>query len=356
MTEDTYRVGIIGCGWAGRGYGEAVDNHDQMNLVAATEPNPPTLDRFVNEFGPVEAYEGHEQMLETEELDIVSICTWPNTHASITVAAAEAGVDGIVCEKPMCTNLGEADDMLDAAERNDTRLVVGTQRRYTPVHQKARQLIADGEIGEPMSVTACTNGGLFNWGTHIIDLSRYLLGDPDLEWVIGQLERRTERYERGEPIEDLCAGQICFEEGTRLSFECDTPSPDLTKRGHPIEIHGSEGTLSLELGSAVHVLNATGTETYAPETDRKDRTTLLDDLVVWMADEQHDHRCSGQHARATMEIMMSMYESARKNEVVTAPLETRANPLKVMLDDGELEPEYPGKYDTRIPYSSLDDS
>lgn len=356
MSQDTYRAGLVGCGWAGRAYAKTFRDHARTEFVAATELDSSTRRAFADEFPSVEMYDEHERMLEFEDLDVVAICTWPSTHARITVDTAEASVDGIVCEKPMCRSLGEADDMLDAADRNDAKLVVGTQRRHTAAHEKARELIADGEIGEPRSVITSTNSGMFNWGTHMIDLSRYLLGDPELKWVIGQIERKTERYERGIPIEDLSSGQICFADGARLTFECDMPEPQFSERGQPIEVLGSEGTLSLALGSEVTVLNEDGRATYAPDNERPEHAALLDELFDWLEGERDDHRCSGQQARATMEIIMSIYESARKNEVTVAPLETRANPLHVMLENGELPPEHPGKYDIRIPYASLDDA
>src|SRR5437667_193472 len=78
-------------------------------------------------------------------------------------------------------------------------------------------------IGKPTLLRSGPEGGLLNNGTHAIDLARFLLGDPAALWVIGQVERRTDRYERGHPIEDRCAGLIGFEGGARLVIESDMP-------------------------------------------------------------------------------------------------------------------------------------
>ena len=109
----------------------------------------------------------------------------------------------------MAINLGEAESMIDACDHNGVKLVVGHQRRFEAIYTEAQKLIADGIVGQPITVTRRVGSGLLNWGTHVIDLTRQILGDPETKWVIGQVERKTDRYERRCVIEDLCAGIIC---------------------------------------------------------------------------------------------------------------------------------------------------
>lgn len=354
MASPPYDVGIIGCGGMGEAHARAYRKHEETSVVAAVEPDEATRAAFADEYGVTETFADYEAMLEELALDVVSVCTWHATHARMTVDAAEQGVEGVFCEKPMCTSLGEADAMLEAAERNDVVLTVGHQRRYDPVHEKARELVADGVVGEPRAVTAGYRDGLLNWGTHLVDLSRFVLGDPDTEWVVGQFERETDRHERGVPIEDRCLGQVCFEGGTRLTVEMDLPEPDLGDSR--IQVYGTAGSLELSLGSEVTVTNGDGTATYAPDRDASARFAYLDDMLTAMADREHEHRCSGRQARQTIEILLSVYESVRTNGLVQMPLRTRANPLQAMRENGELQPEYPGEYDIRIPYRSIDES
>ena len=153
-------------------------------------------------------------MMTREDLDIISICTWPSSHAEITIEAVKLGVKGILCEKPMCLSLAKADAMIRACEENGVKLAIGHQHRFDPQNVLARELVKDEVIGKPYLVVCRTRDGLLNNGTHYIDLMRYWLGDPKTEWVIGQVERKTDRFEnrfeRGSPIEDLCMGFICF--------------------------------------------------------------------------------------------------------------------------------------------------
>ena len=168
---------------------------------------------------------------------------------------------------------------------------------------------------------------------------------------MGAVQRDTDRHERGEPIEDRCVGQVCFADGTRLTYESDMPAPGLD--GPSLQVTGDEGVLELALGERVTVTNADGTTEYAPDPDRASRSRCVAAMLDWIEGERDDHRCSGARAVPTMEVLMSIYESARTNGVVHAPLETRTNPLVAMIEAGELPVERPGAYDIRIPYRSV---
>ena len=343
----------MGCGGTGRSHATAYDSIDRTTVVAAADVNPSARRAFADRFDVSAVWSEYDELLDEEALDVVSVCTWHSTHAEIMIEAAEAGVDGVLCEKPMSTSMGETHDMIDAADRNDVKLAVSHQRRFDPLNETARRLLADGAIGAPVSVSVDSQSGLLNLGSHMVDLSRYLLGDPEADWVMGQVERKTDRYERREPVEDRCIGQICFEGGVRLTQESDMPGPDIGDAS--LRVTGTDGVLQLEFGSSATVINENGVTEYAPDTERSKRVALVRELVEWMDGERETHRCSGRQAARTMEILMSIYESTRRNTVVRLPLETRANPLELLIEDGELQPDYPGRYDIRLPYASVRD-
>lgn len=347
-----YSVGIVGCGTMGREHARAYRDNDSTEITAVADLDETTRAAHAEAFDVPSTYETHAAMLADQDLDIVSICTLHSTHAPITADVADAGVEGIWCEKPMATSLTEAEDMVDAAERNDVKLTIAHQFRFNPVHERARQLVRDGAIGEPRVVTANSWGGLLNMGTHMVDMARFILDDPGYEWVMGQTERRTDRYERGISIEDCCLGQVCFDDGTRLTLESDLPGP---VQGNPwLQISGTEGVLDLDFNSSLTVSNADGTQEYTPSTDRTLREAYLDSLVGWIDGTQDDHRCRASLAYTVTEILMAIYESSRTRGVVEAPLRTGANPLEVMIETGDLQVEHPGAYDIRLPNASLD--
>ena len=194
--------------------------------------NAESAKRLSDEFSVPAVYTDYNQMLEKEALDIVSITTWQGVRAEITVAAAKAGVKGIIGEKPMAASLGEADTMIAVCEEYGAKLVIGHNGRFSPANTEIRRLVQDGAIGQPtlLHQRSKPNAGLLNIGTHAIDRMRYHLSDPETLWVIGQVSRTTNRWERRTLCEDLCMGLICFEGGARVSMKATCPNPKSRQR------------------------------------------------------------------------------------------------------------------------------
>jgi predicted dehydrogenase len=338
---NTYRVAIIGCGGIAREHANGWRRHPACTIVAVADINAGNATKLAGEFEIPTIYAEYRQLLEKERPDIVSVCTWPGTHAEITIAAAEAGAAGILCEKPMARSLAEVDAMLAACDEQDVRLAIAHNRRYWATSAAARAAIADGAIGEPTLLHAGTGGGLTNNGSHVIDFMRFLLGDPETAWVIGQVERRTDRWERAQPIEDLCGGIIAFASGARGIIETDLPEP---KRPGGTLVYGTEGVLRVDRTSAA-VQNAAAAGWQPLETPP--RPNEFESLVQWI-EGRGEHPCTGRHVRPTVEIMMGLYESARTRGVVRMPLPSGPSPLDRMIEDGTLPVVTPGKYDIRL--------
>ncbi|RLF18859.1 MAG: hypothetical protein DRZ82_07430 [Thermoprotei archaeon] len=344
-----YRVGIIGCGREAKMHLMGWRVLKNVDVVAAADINKEVAENFCKQYNVPKSYTDYKEMMTREDLDIISICTWPSSHAEITIEAVKLGVKGILCEKPMCLSLAKADAMIRACEENGVKLAIGHQHRFDPQNVLARELVKDEVIGKPYLVVCRTRDGLLNNGTHYIDLMRYWLGDPKTEWVIGQVERKTDRFERGSPIEDLCMGFICFENGTRGLIEVDLPDDRI-----PWEptIYGSNGVMIITQGKVL-ILNdkEKGWQTIEapPQKD-----TEFSEMIDWI-EGRREHRCNAYQARYTMEIMMAIYESARTHSLIRMPLKTKENPLFMMIRSGQLPVVKPGRYDIRLPKSMWKD-
>ena len=341
--EEKYRVGVAGCGGISRTHTRGWQGLPNVELVAAMDIKSEAVDKFAEEFSVSAKYTDYREMFEKEDLDIVSICTWQNSHAEIAVAAAEAGLKGILCEKPMCVSLGEADAMLAACENSGTKMAIGHHGRFSATNTEARRLVAEGAIGQPTLMIRRSGGGLLNNGTHTIDGIRYILGDPETEWVIGQVERNTDKFERRTRIEDLCSGLICFKTGTRAVIESDMPGPDVPAA----LVYGTEGILKTGEGGLLLLNDKTaGWQVMKP---RGNGISQYAELLGWI-EGKNEHRGNAIHSHAVIEIMMAIYESLRIRGVVRMPLATKASPLGMMIDDGTLPVLKPGKYDIRVPF------
>lgn len=142
------RVGIIGLGGAGKMHLGAWRATEGIEVVAACDPMLATR-RWARSEG-LRAFTDPIEMVERAQLDIVSICTPPMQHAPVAIACLEAGVH-VLCEKPLTITTGTALRMLRAASRTDRHLLMATKFRHVHDLRAARELIAAGEIGEPVA-------------------------------------------------------------------------------------------------------------------------------------------------------------------------------------------------------------
>lgn len=342
--DKTYRVGIVGCGGMGNSHAKAWSAIPRTKVVAVMDMFESSAKALANQFSAA-AYTDYHEMFKKEQLDIVSITTWQSVRAEITIAAAESGLKGIFGEKPMCASVGEAGAMLEACEKHGAKLAVGHQRRFSAQNTEARALIKEGAIGQPTTMLRRDGQGLLNRGTHEIDEMRYILGDPMPLWVIGQVGRKTDKWERRVRCEDLCMGLICFEGGIRGVYESDLPEPGL--RGDVV--YGSDGQLKRGPDGTILLLNpkAAGWQQIKP---RQPSGNQFQEFIDWLDGKIEDHRGNGKQAKITMEILMAIYESLRIRDVVKFPMSTKENPLDLLVADGTLPVLVPGHYDIRAPF------
>ena len=326
---------------------------DEVEVVAVADPVAAARARYVEQYGIPQQYESVEEMLENAQPDIVSVCTWHLLHPAPTIAAAQAGVKAVICEKPMAIGMEAADSMVDACDASGTKLIISHQRRFTPGWEKARQLIREGAIGTPLFVTNKVADGLTNWGTHSIDGSRFVLDNPKASWVMGSVERRTDRYERDTAVEDACMGLVQFDGDLQLFIQSDLKRE--ARGGRPFSntrkrrIHGSHRTeRPLAYDQPRWLAGSRNRITRGSKSHwRLYQCSPIRELLAWIEGDIDEHRNAGAIARDTVEIMMALYESARRNAVVNLPLDERSYPLERMIEEGKLPVEIQGRYDIR---------
>ena len=336
-----YRAAIIGCGSMAGAHAKGYNGVDVIDLVAGADPDEARGQRFAREFGVPNIYGDYREMLDKERPDIVSVCTWHPLHAKMTIAAAVHQPKAILSEKPMATSLGEAEEMVIACQRNQVKLALGFQRRFLGAWTKAKELIAEGAIGQVERVSHTRLTGLLNATSHGLDCMRYILGDPDVEWVFGQVERKTDRYERSVRCEDCVAGFLRFAGGVQGTFQTD-----LVPEQKWAYVQGTEGLIDFDDGWIRYFNGSTKGWKDIEVEDTEPMVDQARELIDWIED-RCVHRNQAENGLWTMHMMMGVFESARCHEKVHLPLETRANPLDLMVESGQLPVQRPGRYDTR---------
>jgi predicted dehydrogenase len=353
------RVGLIGSGNMARHHVGGYLTTGRYEIAALADLNEPAMREMDERFGiRTKHYRDAKAMLDAERLDVVSVCTWHTSHAPWTIAAAARRPRAIVCEKPMADTIGRADEMLIACHRNGVKLVIGHQRRFLPAYTLARELIAGGAIGRVSLILSVGGQGLPNYSSHQTDMFRYLLGDADCRWVMGNVERKTDRHERTTRIEDCAVGVFEFEEGARALILADV-APGLFQGAH---VYGTEGMLALTTEGLQLLNRDTGGAWQSRRPDgrfctladagpefewREGAAGQADELADWIEGKVETHRGRGENAYKALEMIHAIYESARCHERVVLPLQTRVNPLDLMVESGHLAPQRPGAYDIR---------
>ena len=152
------KVGIIGTGWIAESHIQSYKRMPDVEIVAGADLIPGKAEAFFKEWGVegVRCYPDHLSMLENEELDAVSVCTYNMTHAVCTIDALERGVN-VLLEKPMCVTTEEAVEIIRAEKKSGKVLSIGFQPRFDPNMQQIKNIVEAGVLGEVYYIQ--TGGG-----------------------------------------------------------------------------------------------------------------------------------------------------------------------------------------------------
>lgn len=143
------KVGIIGTGWIAGAHALELKKMEDVEITCLADLVPGKAEAFAKEQGleNVRFYKSHKELLDNEELDAVSVCTYNTTHAECTIYALEKGVN-VLCEKPMSVTLEEALKMHEAAKKSSKILSIGFQPRMDPNMKKVKEIVQSGILGQ----------------------------------------------------------------------------------------------------------------------------------------------------------------------------------------------------------------
>ncbi len=187
------RVGIIGVGRIGRLHAELLSREVPGAALGALYDPRGDAARDVGEELHVPVTASVDELLASE-VDAVAICSNADSHAELTIAAAEAG-KAIFCEKPVSLDLATVDRALAAVELAGVPFQIGFNRRFDPAHASVAEAVASGAVGElhlvrissrdpepPPLAYVKTSGGLFlDMMIHDFDMARFVTGSEVVE-------------------------------------------------------------------------------------------------------------------------------------------------------------------------------
>lgn len=337
--DSVVNVGIIGCGVVAPTHALALAGIAGAELVAVADRSEQRLAEFSREFGVSKSYGDHEPLLADPEIDAVCVCTPHHLHAPIAIDAARAGKHVLV-EKPMATNLEDADELIRVCDEGDLRLGVVFQHRFDPAAIYVKKLVDDGRLGtvalgsvyvkwfrdaeyyDPASWrgrwATAGGGALINQAIHAMDVLFWIVGD--VRSVTGYAGPRVHDIE----VEDTAAAAVRFTNGAFGIVEGSTATwPQAEER---IEIAGSRGSVTIEGGRIVKHELADGPPE-APELADDDprfqgksyygasHPLVIEDFVAAVR-EGRPPAVDGREGRKVLEVIFGIYESARTGREV----------------------------------------
>ena len=331
------RVGVVGLGfWSTLTHLPIYETIPNIDVVAVSDVVEEKLQRVAHRFGIKKTYTDFAQMLESEDLDIVSICTPPSTHASLTVTAAEHGCN-IFVEKPMAISLEECNQMIAAAEKNRVKLAINANYRWLPEYVCAKEYLENKIIGDPYFIEIeefCWNLPdatramrkqssllILEMAVHYIDLIRWL-ADSKANFVHAISKKVPIMDVRGE---SFCIVTIQFENEITGIVEDSWCAKGINERIRRARIDGTKGSILIGWERPIQVYSESelGGRWIVPEVrDEVFRAKLIKatgeaiKALIKSMDENSEPPTSGRDFRKTMEIVFAAYESAEKHSVI----------------------------------------
>lgn len=346
------RVGIIGAGSISEMHFEGYAKNEQAEIVAVCDLNEERAREKADKYGAKLVYTDYNELLANPDIDAVSICTWNNSHAPISIAAINAGKHVLV-EKPLCKTVEEALAVQEAVRNSDKVLQVGYVRRFAMNTSVLKKFIDAGDLGEIYYAKATClrvlgnpggwfsdversgGGPVIDLGVHVIDVLWYLMGKPKVKSVTGNAYNRLGNRKNIEnysfykaadynaevnTVEDLANALIRFENGASLaldvSFSVHAKQDELS-----VKLYGDKGGAELEpkleIFSEKHntILNMT------PKIDFSsfDFNAAFRNEVFGFVDAslgKSETRCPVEDGVEMMKILCGIYESSRTGREV----------------------------------------
>ncbi|MFA6026062.1 MAG: Gfo/Idh/MocA family oxidoreductase [Ignavibacteriaceae bacterium] len=251
------KIGIIGLGSIAQlVHLPMLKKLNNANVTAASEINKSRLVSVGEKFGIKNLYTNYEEMLEKEELDAVIISTPTDSHLPIALTCIEKKKHLLV-EKPITRSITETQQIVDAAKKNDTKVMVGMNFRYRPDVMLLKSIIISGDLGEIFYVKCgwlrkqssegqwftkkdSSGGGvILDLGIVLLDLSLWLLNFPEIASVSTQ-----NFFINTTSVEDCSLSMIRCRPNSLINLETSW-SLSSEKDTFYLDIYGTKGNASL---------------------------------------------------------------------------------------------------------------
>ena len=345
-------VGLVGSQFISSIHAEALKTVTDAEIIAVISPTKGNAKGFAAKHGIPHHFTKIEEMLAMDEIDMIAIGAPNYLHCEITLKAAKAGKH-IVVEKPLCMNLAEADQMIDACKKANVKLMYAEELCFTPKYVRLKGLLDEGALGKPIilkqsekhdgphadhfwDVERSGGGVTMDMGCHAIEFFRWINGRKPIKSVYAQM---TTSVHTDKTIGDDNAIIILeFENGViAIAEESWTKLGGMDDRA---EIHGSEGVAYADVlqGNSIQTYSKKGVG-YAVEKAGNTvgwSFTMYEEIWNYGFPQEFAHfvdcvkndkkpLVTGEDGRAVLEVIFAAYESAGTHKKVFMPFSSKVD-------------------------------
>lgn len=322
----TTRHAIVGCGSRGVEHAQALGLVPDAGIVACCDPDPSRLHDTANRYDvPVRA--AHvDDLADAGPLDLVHVATMPSVRWQVVQPLIEVRPRAILIEKPLATLPSDANRMYAACQEAGIGLFVNHQVPWHPGMRRVRQHLQAGSIGPVSAVRASSMGSLFEQGSHLFDLLRFLFDDVaalgkqstknDFPWLIAQATGVRGRV-APHPGPGYTAGVLAVSDDWHIAFECGHRAPrwpgtDSYWLNLGIEITGTRGVLgcSTNRGWWLCTPDESTGETHVYLDDDLPAQVALLQSVIESIDDPNAHPCGPSQARVSWKCILAAQRAA----------------------------------------------
>lgn len=328
-----WRIGIIGCGWAGDRHAWAMRAlGERVEIAGVAGRRAEVAQAKAREWQAPFWTDDWRELLAREGLDAVSICLPHDLHGEVAVAALQAGRH-VLIEKPLASTLAEADAMISAADQGGLCLMVAENARYDATNIRAAELLRSGAVGDiflvriarehemhdylrqrPWFLRDRSGGIMYSGGIHDYELLRMLAGE--IEHVYGLAGRKVLPEMVGDDTSVALVGLESDAVATIVeSFSLKTP-----ERGVHATVHGSLGSLWLHRDRIrLYRAPAAGQPLAVEEITVAQHDTFQAEMTHFLdcLDGGGEPITSGREERKPLVAVLATYESMARGQRVT---------------------------------------
>jgi predicted dehydrogenase len=326
------RYAVIGLGWFAQASALPAFAHaENSELVALVSDDPTKREEIAKQYGVEHTYSYDQYEDCLKQVDAVYIALPNHLHCDYTVRAANAGVH-VLCEKPMAVTEEECQQMIDACDRNQVKLMIAYRLHLEEANMQAVEVIKSGQIGEPrifnsvftqqveennIRVKKPVGGGtLDDVGIYCINAARYLFQADPIEVFATDASKDESRFQE---VAEMSSAILRFPDDRLAAFTVSFG----TAKTSIYQVVGTKGDLRVDpayagQGEIKHYLTIDG-ETETRSFESRDQLAAE---FIYFSDcilQNQDPEPSGEEGLIDVRIIQALYDSIKSGSFVQLP-------------------------------------